>query len=79
MFDAVMKGALAAVGLTEEEANAMIRGAFQKLEQMHETMNRCEARLRRLEKAAGLSPLQEVLPPATEDEENGGERRSETG
>lgn len=51
MFDALMKGALAAVNLTPEDAEAMVRNAFAKVDQI-------DARLSRIERALNIRNVQ---------------------
>lgn len=71
MFDAIMHGALAAVGLTPQEAHKLVTDAFQKVADI-------DARLSRIERALNIRNIQPVQTIASEEIDNG-ERQSAAG
>ena len=73
MFDAIMRGALAAVNLTPEDAHKLVTDAFQKVADI-------DARLSRIERALNIRNIQpvETIDLASEENDNG-ERQSAAG
>ena len=78
MFQAMIEGAMAAVGLTPEQVNNMVHDAVSKINDMDARMKRMEARQKQVAEKLGIPALQEVLPPSTQEQGNNGER-SEAG
>lgn len=72
MFDAIMHGALAAVGLTPQEAHKLVTDAFSKVAEI-------DARLARIERALGVRNVQPVDTITIEARENDDENRSAAG